>query len=282
MALEIPLKPVERIVFRNDTVAVAQFVCPGKHPLFRDSGPCSNHTFVFPRTVTVIARADGARFVGSPNVVAFYNQHEMYRREPVSEVDASDWYVVADDVLADTIAAFDPAVRDRPERPFRFPFGPVETSVYLRQRRLLNRLAAGGLPEPLLVEETVLGILGRLLARAYGASSRALSTRERDAVVGAQRTIGRDPARNPKLRDLAAAGGLSAFQLCRAFAKLNGCTMTEYRNALRVRLALDRLADPRTDLSTLALDLGFSSHSHFTLVFRRHVGIPPSIYRASA
>ncbi len=281
MALEIALKPVERILYRNETVAVAQFSCPQNHPLFRDSGPCSNHTFVFPRSVTLIERAGRTRFVGSPNVVSFYNQHEMYRREPVSEVDVSDWYVVADDVLAGAIAAFDPAVHDRPDRPFRFAFAPVETDVYLEQRRLFSRLAAGEPIDPLDIEETILGILGRLLGHAYGASPAPASARERDAVVETQRTMGRDPARTLKLRDLAAAVELSAFHLCRAFVKFSGATMTDYRNSLRVRLALDRLGDRCADLSGLAFDLGFSSHSHFTRVFRRHVGIPPSSYRAA-
>ena len=282
MALEIELKPVERIVFRNETVAVAQFSCPSNHPLFRDSGPCSNHTFVFPRSVTLIERADGTRFVGSPNVVSFYNQHEAYRREAVSAHDTSDWYVVADDVLADAIATFDSAVHDRPHRPFRFAFSPVDTDVYFEQRRLFNRLAAGDSIDPFDVEEAILNLLGRLLGQAYGGASRPASVRERDAVVEAQRTIGRDPDRNLRLRDLAAATELSAFQLCRAFTKLNGGTMTDYRNSLRVRLALEHLGDGCTDLAGLAFDLGFASHSHFTRVFRRHVGVPPSTCRAAA
>ena len=64
MALEIHLKPVEALLFRSDVVAVGKFRCPATHPLFRDSGPCSHHTFVFPRTVTGIRHAGGASFTG--------------------------------------------------------------------------------------------------------------------------------------------------------------------------------------------------------------------------
>jgi AraC-like DNA-binding protein len=56
-------------------------------------------------------------------------------------------------------------------------------------------------------------------------------------------------------------------------------TITAFRHSLRVRLALDRLRDRSADLTTVALDLGYASHSHFTSVFRRHVGMTPSQYR---
>jgi AraC-like DNA-binding protein len=55
--------------------------------------------------------------------------------------------------------------------------------------------------------------------------------------------------------------------------------MHGYRNQLRLRAALESLRDPRVDLSGLALDLGFSSHSHFTVMFRRSFGCPPSQFR---
>ena len=282
MPLEVPLKPIERIVFRSDAVAVAQFRCPATHPLFHDSGPCSNHTFVFPRTSTAIARSDGTRFIGSPNVVAFYNQHDTYRREAVSRIDATDWYVVADDILAGAIALFDPAVHDRPSRPFRFAHAPVDTSLYIAQRRLFNHLSSNEPADVFGVEESVLGILGHLLASAYGRKPMRATPAVRDAVTEAQRLIAVNPARTPNLRQLAARTGISAFHLCRAFARMTGTTMTDFRNALRVRLALDRVRDRATDLSALAATLGFSSHSHFTSVFRRHVGVPPSAFRAMA
>lgn len=278
MPLDIPLKPVERILFRSDTAAVAQFRCPANHPLFHDSGPASNHTFVFPRTVTSITRADGTQFVGSPNVVSFYNQHDTYRREAISRLDASDWYVVADEILFDAIAEFAPVARDRP---FRFPFTPVDTSIYVEQRRLFDRLAANTI-DTAEVEETVLRLLGRVLTAAYRKQPERIAPGVRRAVIETQRALGKNAEANVRLRDLARAHGVSPFQLCRGFARLSGTTLTSYRNALRVRIALDRLRDRRADLSDLALSLGFSSHSHFTAVFRRHVGVTPSAYRAGS
>jgi len=56
-----------------------------------------------------------------------------------------------------------------------------------------------------------------------------------------------------------------------------------YRYQLRLRLAraLDLL--PRVDdLTALGLELGFSSHSHFTTAFRQLYGQSPSAFRTAA
>ncbi|MEZ4619900.1 MAG: helix-turn-helix domain-containing protein [Caldilineaceae bacterium] len=55
--------------------------------------------------------------------------------------------------------------------------------------------------------------------------------------------------------------------------------MHQYTAQLRMRAALERITDPGTDLTAVALDLGYSSHSHFTSAFRRAFGILPSALR---
>jgi AraC-like DNA-binding protein len=54
------------------------------------------------------------------------------------------------------------------------------------------------------------------------------------------------------------------------------------RNELRLRCALERLERDDCDLTRLALDLGYSSHSHFTSSFRVLFGVPPSAIRRIA
>lgn len=278
MALDIHLKPVETLLFRSDVMAVGKFRCPSSHPLYRDSGPCSHHTFVFPRTMTYIRHSGGASFLGDPTTVALYNQHQEYTRRAVSDVDASDWYTVSDDVLLDLMAEHDP--KATPARPFRIAHTPTDAKSFLEQRRIFDALAAGTPLDPLHVEETMLRVLHRVLARAYGRPSRAEARRrDADAVEHAKALVAANPSRNIPLRVLAGATGISPFQLCRAFRAHAGETITHYRHTLRLRLAVSRLRDGARDLTDLALDLGYSSHSHFTLVFRRHFGMTPSQYR---
>lgn len=284
MPLQVRTKPVETLVARTDAVAVGSFVCPSSHPLFHDSGPCTHHTFVFPRTVTRVRLAEGPSFVGDPTVVVFYNQHQNYTRTKVSDVDACDWYVVADELLLDAISQFDPGVRDRADRPFRFASAPIDARTYLEQRRLFDRAASGRQGDSLETDEAVLRILGAAIGSAYAAHSR--DTRGRRPAISAEqidtvkRLIASSLAGESRLLDLARAAGCSPYHLCRAFRIATGMTMTAYRHSLRMRAALGRLRERRTDLTELALELGYSSHSHFTAMFRRTFGMPPSAWRA--
>ncbi|MFA6957627.1 MAG: AraC family transcriptional regulator [Thermoanaerobaculia bacterium] len=284
MLQEIRTKPVETLVHRTDSIAFGRFVCPASHPLFRDSGPCSYHTFVFPRTATRIRLAEGPSFVGDPTTVLFYNQHQRYERAKVSEIDACDWFVVADELLLDMIAPHDPAVRDRRDRPFRFPVAAAESNVYLAQRRLFDRARAGPIGERLEIEEAAIGILAAAIASAYASRGdgrrRRASFVQQERIELVKRAIAATPAASPLLSDLARVAGCSQFQLCRCFRKATGMTMTEYRHSLRMRDALSRLREGRRDLTEIALDLGYSSHSHFSSVFRRTFGMPPSSWRA--
>jgi AraC-like DNA-binding protein len=106
--------------------------------------------------------------------------------------------------------------------------------------------------------------------------------REAIPVDLAKRAIESNLGRNLTLHELSVATHCSPWSLCRAFRRATGQTLTFYRHAIRMRVALERLTACDTDLTELALELGYSSHSHFTHVFRRHLGITPSQLRARA
>ncbi len=280
MPLEVRIKPVETLLFRGDLVAVGKFRCPSTHPLFRDSGPCSHHTIVFPRTMTRIRHEEGTSFLGNPGSVALYNQDQRYTRAKVSEIDASDWYTVSNDVLLEMMQDVDP--RATQQRPFRIAEGPSDAHTFAEQRILFTALERGDALDANGIEEEILRFLRRALGRAHRAAPRApkpLRRAEIDAVEHARQLIARDPSRNTPLRLLARACDVSPFQLCRLFRARTGETITQHRHALRLRLSLELLRDTRADITALALDLGYSSHSHFTFAFRRHFGFAPSVFR---
>jgi AraC-like DNA-binding protein len=84
-----------------------------------------------------------------------------------------------------------------------------------------------------------------------------------------------------RLDDVARAVGASPAYLTDVFRRAEGVPLHRYLTQLRLARALVELhhAD---DLTNLSLDLGFSSHSHFTAVFRRAFGCTPSQFRGSA
>jgi AraC-like DNA-binding protein len=81
------------------------------------------------------------------------------------------------------------------------------------------------------------------------------------------------------LDDVASAVNVSPFHLARIFQKHTGVPVHRYLTQLRLRASLERLTDGASDLTALTLELGFSSHSHFTDTFRREFGKAPSEIR---
>ena len=134
------------------------------------------------------------------------------------------------------------------------------------------------------VEERVVALLDRVLTLAY---------RDRRAQARAHRACPpplnwRMPPRpgwrhasmqRLTLARIARAMDCSVFHLCRSFRRATGLTLHDYRDEVRLRLALERLEQGERDLTRLALDLGYSSHSHFTAAFHRSFDMPPSTAR---
>jgi AraC family transcriptional regulator len=85
---------------------------------------------------------------------------------------------------------------------------------------------------------------------------------------------------NPlSLGDIAAAANRSRFYLCRVFRSHTGRTIHRHLTGLRLSSALETLAYTQTPITDIALDLGYSSHSHFAARFKREFGITPKKYR---
>jgi AraC-like DNA-binding protein len=81
------------------------------------------------------------------------------------------------------------------------------------------------------------------------------------------------------LADLARDLGHTPFHISRVFRRLTGTTLTEYRNRVRVAVAIERLAGGEDRLADLAAELGFADQSHLARVLRRAVGLPPGRLR---
>jgi AraC-like DNA-binding protein len=93
----------------------------------------------------------------------------------------------------------------------------------------------------------------------------------------ALRLIDDAPAQPLTLEDLAREGGLSRFQVLRAFAKATGLTPHAYLVQRRTQLAR-RLIMQGVPLAQAALDSGFADQSHMTRVFVRQYGVSPTMY----
>jgi AraC family transcriptional regulator len=280
----LPVKPLETLLFESTSVGAGTFRCAVDHPLFADSGPCSTYCFVFPRTHVWIRHLARAPFLGSPNLVTLYNEGQLYARRPASpDGDRSDWFAVAPRVIEDALGTIGAPRQVASRRLFVVPHLPSDARMYLTQRQLIERLESGARPDPLQSEEIILWMLGTLLRRASGrdvpASETVVTTRRRRLVDGTKALLSRWLGRRVELAELATALDCSVFHLCRVFRDIEGTTIHAYQSQLRLRTALERLVWTECqEITPLALDLGYCSHSHFTSAFRRAFGLTPSAF----
>jgi AraC-like DNA-binding protein len=158
-----------------------------------------------------------------------------------------------------------------------------------RWRLAIERWLREGEPaaEPAEVEEATLALIGGVMRRMRDSGEPSVAGPRRPGTEeDHDRVFERTRAeiflrfREPiRLADLARAACASPFHLCRVFKRASGLSVHRYVNRLRLLAALEEIAERDVSLTDLALDLGFSSHSHFTHTFHRELGITPSELR---
>lgn len=78
---------------------------------------------------------------------------------------------------------------------------------------------------------------------------------------------------------IARDSGLSRPHFFKLFRQKVGLTPNVYLNTLKMEVSIDRLTTTRESVTSIGLDLGFSSQASFTRFFTSNVGIPPTDYR---
>jgi AraC-like DNA-binding protein len=120
-----------------------------------------------------------------------------------------------------------------------------------------------------------------LIRRALGERA-AHATREsygrQKLVDRAKLVLSSDVSRRWTLAEIGAAVGVSPVYLTQTFAQVEGMPLYRYQLRLRLARALDLLGT-HDDLSTVALEAGFSSHSHFSSAFRQVYGRTPAEFQ---
>ena len=221
------------------------------------------------------------------NQAVFFSRESTYRvSHPADCGDRGTVFTVSPRVLNDIVRELDPSIDDHPDQPFRFFTGPCDSGVFWRHRELVQRLESPDPLEPLWADVTALQLVADVLESAFvkhGVTRKP--KREGTDVDHAERTeaaktyLASRMSERVTLDEVAHAVHASPFHLARIFQQQTGVPVHRYLMQLRLRASLERLAAGTSDLTELALELGFSSHSHFTDAFRREFGKAPSEIR---
>jgi AraC-like DNA-binding protein len=111
---------------------------------------------------------------------------------------------------------------------------------------------------------------------------RSAHTRRTRAIERIKEAVALAPAANWNVAKLAKVASLSPFHLCHVFRQMVGTSIYDYVLQERLAQTLDAVLDGGDDLTAIALDAGFASHSHFTARFRRFFGCTPTALRRIA
>lgn len=262
----------------SPTVAIRDTYCPGTCR-YLSAEECTLTTqLIFPYRGVYVRQVGQDQAVAEANQVLFFNAMEGYRvSHPVSGGDASITLIIEESQLHEL------APRSLLQDGARVRFRQQRLRVDARTQALVA-LLRHSLREKVaeLLEAETLALT--LVQRSLGPRT----ARAPASTYGRQRLVDRiklvlasDLARRWRLEEIAAEVHGSPVYLTQVFQQVEGLPLYRYQLRLRLSRALDLLGE-YDDLTSLGLDLGFSSHSHFTSAFRQLYGYTPSEFKQSA
>lgn len=85
-------------------------------------------------------------------------------------------------------------------------------------------------------------------------------------------------AETPSLEEIGKRVACSHFHLTRIFRQEVGRSMSQYLRQLRMERAAELLREGKLKITTIAMDVGYSSPSHFSTAFHETFGCCPGLY----
>lgn len=173
-------------------------------------------------------------------------------------------------------------------RPFFFPSPRVPINASLRQAcwRVLDIIVSahheqrGRIDDEVerLIEAAIDATLAPVNLEGIATPSPLLDHRLRSAITYMREHV----ADTVAVDEVAGKVGLSRAHFFALFRDQLNTTPQVFWSAVRVEEAIRRLVERDEPLTSVALDLGFSSPGNFSRFFREHMGVSPSRYRRVA
>lgn len=262
-------------LLQTPVVTVLDVLCPGGSAHRGEPETATRTHLVFPYRGAWVRHVGDDVAVADASQALLFNAGDVYRvSHPYPGGDASLVLQLAEPLLRElappALLHDGPALRFRTQRLRIDPRAQVLVA-------LLRHSLREGTAEPLEAESLALVLASRALgprtAHLAGASTARQKLVERAKVV-----LAGDLTRRWSLADIAREVGVSPVYLTQSFRQVEGVPLYRYQVRLRLARALDLLAGG-DELSAIAQDLGFSSHSHFAAAFQQAYGRTPSQFR---
>jgi AraC-like DNA-binding protein len=259
-------EPSTELLLKTDALALRDIVCAGQCRHRSEEEFAEATCLVFPYRGVYVRHLGRRDAVAEANQVLFFNHGEGYRiSHPVEGGDACLSLAIGESWLSelapqDQVCDGDPLTfrRQRLRIDAR-----TQALVAVLRHSLRNGVA------DTLQGETLLLTLVRLAVGGSRSSHPARRSLGRQKLVDrAKLVLSSDVGRRWTLADVAAEVRVSPVYLTQLFQQVEGMPLYRYQLRLRLSRAL-HLLERCNDPGALSLELGFSSHSHFTSAFRQ-------------
>lgn len=265
-------------LLRTPTVTIRDTSCQGTCRSQSSEEYATTTQLVFPYHGVYVRHLGNDQAVAEANQLLFFNANQSYRvSHPVQGGDGSLTLAITESLLRELAPAA--LLHKSPT----FAFRPHRLRIDARAQALVALLRHSlrhNIAEPLEAESLALTLVQRALgprtSHAAGASFASQRLVDRVKLV-----LTSDLARRWTLAEIASEVRGSPVYLTQVFQQVEGIPLYRYQLRLRLARALHLLSQ-YDDLTALSLDLGFSSHSHFSAAFRQTYGHSPSEFRQSA
>jgi AraC family transcriptional regulator len=265
-------------LLNSPTVKVRDVYCRGscRHQSAEEFASATE--LVFPYRGVYMRHLGQDQAVAEANQVLFFNAAEGYRiSHPVAGGDASLSLAISEALLHELAPSA--LFREGAMLAFRRQRLRIDARTQVLMALLRHSLREN-IAEPLEAESLALTLVQRALGpRTTHAASGSIGLQL--LVDRAKLVLASDLARRWTLAEVAAEVRCSPVYLTQVFQQVEGQPLYRYQLRLRLARALDLLGQ-YDDLTALSLDLGFSSHSHFSASFREVYGRSPSAFRQTA
>ncbi len=267
-----------QLLLSTKAVTIRDVICRGEHRY--KSGEELSHTthLVFPYRGVYVYHVGPDDAVAEANQVVLFNAMESYRvSHPVEGGDACLSITIGPDLLGELAPKDQLREGDPPAfRRLHLRIDPRAQVLVALLRHSLSRNVA----EPLEGETLALTLMRRALGERTSHATRGSFARQK-LVDRTKLVLSSDLARRWTLAEIAAEVGVSPVYLTQVFAQVEAVPLYRYQLRLRLARALDLLGQ-YDNLTALSIDLGFSSHSHFSAAFRQAYGRTPAAFQQSA
>jgi AraC-like DNA-binding protein len=254
------------VLFQSEAFSFIDFRCRAHVESEGPEEPNATHSIVFVRRGVFQRTQHREVLTADPNHVLFFNALQPYRyAHPLPGGDECTILAVATDAAVNLVARQSPWDAEDMVKPFRIPLVIEDAVVELAEEAMRLAYTSYGRPR----KEVNNSVMAAATVRKH-----------RDLTEATKLALNQSLETLPSLDDLARNLACSPFHLSRVFHQTAGMSLRRYITRLRAGVAADRLATGASNLTELALDLGFTDHSHFTNTFRREWGLSPSNFRA--